>query len=221
MSELGANTQAILLLTAPLLVGTARRSARSAFSPLSDSEYANFALRLRELKCQPAALLGDQASDILAACADLFAEARMRALLARGFLLAQALERWQSRGFWVLSRADVAYPRRLKARLGTLSPPLLYGCGAVDAFERIGLAVLSEDDHAGVRSQLSTGGCAIVVLATSLERAALEVDYRAALIARRLTLVTPCDPGVDPGSQSPQARDRLVQGLVQTLGEGE
>ena len=47
----------------------------------------------------------------------------------RGFLLSQAVERWQSRAIWVVSRSDDGYPQRLKARLKKASPNLLYGCG--------------------------------------------------------------------------------------------
>lgn len=110
-------------------------------------------------------------------------------------LLAQALERWQARGLWVLSRADAAYPRRLKVRLGVMCPPILYGAGALDLFavDR----VLSGADHAAVRTALEAGDRLIVVLTINLERAALEVDYRAALIAQRLLLVTSSDPSLD------------------------
>jgi predicted Rossmann fold nucleotide-binding protein DprA/Smf involved in DNA uptake len=66
----------------------------------------------------------------------------VRRLLDRGFLLSQAIERWQSRAIWVVSRADAAYPRRLKIRLKELAPPVFYGCGDVAILGTGGLAVV-------------------------------------------------------------------------------
>jgi predicted Rossmann fold nucleotide-binding protein DprA/Smf involved in DNA uptake len=63
-------------------------------------------------------------------------------LLARGFLLSQAIERWQARAIWVLSRADADYPTRLKQRLKEYAPPVLYGCGERAILDAGGLAVV-------------------------------------------------------------------------------
>lgn len=67
-------------------------------------------------------------------------------MIGRGFLLSQALERWRSRAIWVVSRADVRYPRRLKARLNGAAPPVLYGCGEMGLLESGGLAVVGSRD---------------------------------------------------------------------------
>ncbi|HEX2863402.1 MAG TPA: DNA-processing protein DprA, partial [Deinococcales bacterium] len=72
--------------------------------------------------------------------------ARLAALLGRGFQLSQALERWSSAALWVLTRADVAYPRRLKAHLREDAPPVLYGCGDQALLEAGGLAVVGSRD---------------------------------------------------------------------------
>ncbi|MDO8542064.1 MAG: DNA-processing protein DprA [Opitutaceae bacterium] len=71
-----------------------------------------------------------------------FLRARLEALLARGFLLSQAVERWNARAIWVVSRADSTYPKRLKARLREDAPPILYGCGSISLLEQGGLAVV-------------------------------------------------------------------------------
>ena len=108
------DTQAILLLTAPLMIGRERPSSPK---PLAAGEYNRLARRLRELRRQPADLLGDGARTLLEECRlDLDAE-RLDRLLDRGFLLSQAIERWRTRAIWVTSRADAEYPRRLKRRL--------------------------------------------------------------------------------------------------------
>ena len=81
---------------------------------------------------QPADLLAPDAGELLRECQPVIDEPRLKRLLARGFLLSQAIERWQARAIWVVSRADAEYPRRLKARLKDDAPPVLYGCGDAD-----------------------------------------------------------------------------------------
>ena len=59
------NTRAILLLTAPLTIGRERPSSPQ---PLAAGEYNRLARRLRELRRQPADLLGDGARALLEEC---------------------------------------------------------------------------------------------------------------------------------------------------------
>ena len=75
-------------------------------------------------------------------CQQLLGSDRLKTLLARGFLLSQAVERWQARAIWVVSRADAAYPRRLKTSLKEDAPPVLYGCGDPWLLDEGGLAVV-------------------------------------------------------------------------------
>ena len=93
--EPSPNTQAILLLTAPLIAG--RGKHKPSVKPLGAGEYRQLAHRLRELRCQPADLLDRGAGQIVDECrAGLDAE-RLEGLLGRGFLLAQAVEHWRTR----------------------------------------------------------------------------------------------------------------------------
>jgi len=87
-------------------------------------------------------LIGADAEELIEICAQPFGRARIDALLGRGFLLSQAVERWNARAIWVISRADGKYPKRLKARLKEDAPPLLYGCGENALLEKGGLAVV-------------------------------------------------------------------------------
>ncbi len=135
---ISSNAQAILLLTAPLTVGRSRPSAR----PLSAAEYRRLARRLRELRRQPADLLASGAHEIMRECGLGPDPGRLEGLLGRGFLLGQAMERWQTRAIWVVSRADADYPRRLKKRLGEDAPPILYGSGNAAILDSGGLAVV-------------------------------------------------------------------------------
>jgi len=133
------NTKAILLLAAPLLAGTKQRNGARI---LTITEYNQLARLLREGNAQPADLLSPSASALLADLRLRFDTRRLEELLARGFLLSQALETWSSRAIRVASRADPDYPRRFKIRLGLEAPPLLYGCGDWSLLDGGGLAMV-------------------------------------------------------------------------------
>jgi DNA processing protein len=137
-SALSPNGQAILLLTAPLEIG---RNAPKA-ELLKPSEYRELARHLMELGQEPADLLSSGSDELRQRCGSLVGRERLETLLGRGFLLSQALERWQARAIWVVSRADPDYPERLKTRLGNYAPPVLYGCGPMDLLSFGGLAVV-------------------------------------------------------------------------------
>lgn len=138
MGSLSPNTQAILLLTAPLIVGRGEKSP----DLLSLREYNQLARILREKQKQPADLIDAAASELLNDCSQPFGRARLETLLNRGFALSQSVDHWNSRAIWVISRADPQYPKRLKARLREDAPPLLYGCGDMGLLEKGGLAVV-------------------------------------------------------------------------------
>jgi DNA processing protein len=136
--SLSPNTKAILLLTAPLMAGRGEPSS----DLLMQGEYKRLARFLRDKQRQPADLLAPDAQELLGKCQQLIDGDRLKRLLARGFLLSQAIERWQTRAIWVVSRADAEYPRRLKTRLKDDAPPILYGCGDATILDTGGLAVV-------------------------------------------------------------------------------
>lgn len=67
-------------------------------------------------------------------------------MLTRGAQLAFELERLDNLGIWVLTRADAAYPNRLKERLGATAPPVLFGAGDQTLLTRGFLAVVGSRD---------------------------------------------------------------------------
>ncbi|MCK4451126.1 MAG: DNA-processing protein DprA, partial [Anaerolineae bacterium] len=74
----------------------------------------------------------------------------MARLLGRGGGLAIELERLESLGIWVVTRADAHYPRRLKQRLKHAAPAILFGAGEQALLGQPGLAVVGSrnvDDH--------------------------------------------------------------------------
>lgn len=127
-----------MLLSAPLIVGRGTPSS----GLLTPGEYKQLARFLRERQRQPADLLTTEGASLLQECHTVIDSGRLKRLLERGFLLSQALERWQTRAIWVVSRADAWYPKRLKAHLKEDAPPLLYGCGDVRILDSGGLAVV-------------------------------------------------------------------------------
>jgi predicted Rossmann fold nucleotide-binding protein DprA/Smf involved in DNA uptake len=135
---LSPNTKAILLLTAPLITGRGKKPG----DLLTPGEYKKLAKHLIGLEAKPADLLTSAADQLLGDSHRVIDKARLERLLARGFLLSQAIERWQARAIWVVSRADGTYPQRLKARLREDSPAVLYGCGDRKILDSGGLAVV-------------------------------------------------------------------------------
>jgi predicted Rossmann fold nucleotide-binding protein DprA/Smf involved in DNA uptake len=135
---LSSNTKAILLLTSPLMAGQSPKSS----DLLTPAEYRRLAKQLRDIGREPADLLTGSFAEIAQACTAAVSPDRLKTLVGRGFQLSQAVERWQARAIWVISRADPEYPGLLKSRLRNDAPAILYGCGDVAALNRGGLAVV-------------------------------------------------------------------------------
>ncbi len=237
------NTRAILLLTAPLIIGRERRSSPK---PLGVGEYNRLARWLRESRHEPADLLRAGSGTLLKECRLDLDPDRLDRLLDRGFLLAQAMERWRMRALWVTSRADAEYPPRLKRRLRELAPPVLYGCGRREDLDMGGLAVVGSRhvddalisytegvgrlaaearrtvvsggargvDQAAMRGALDAGGTVACVLADGLERAATRRDYRSALMEGRLVLTCPYDPAAGFLVGHAMQRNKLIYALA-------
>lgn len=238
---LSENTQAILLLTAPLIVGRGQRGA----DLLSPGEYKRLARHLHQIEKTPADLLSPQAEEILREVHTTVDSERLKALLARGLALTQAIDRWQTRSIWVVSRADPEYPKLLKDRLKDDRPAVIYGCGDKSLLECGGLAVVgSRDvdealieytqavgrltakagkvlvsggargiDQAAMRGALEAGGCVVGVMADSLEKAAMNRDHREMLMDGKLVLISPYDPGAGFNVGNAMQRNKLIYAL--------
>ena len=97
--DLGANAQAILVLTAPLIAGKQKRPVK----PLTVSEYRDLSRHLHETSREPADLLDSDTLETLSGLRTALDSERLHLLLGRGFLLAQAMERWRARAIWVVT----------------------------------------------------------------------------------------------------------------------
>ena len=137
-SPLSATAQATLLLTSYF----SKTSSEDA-KPLTNAEWGRFALWLKEKSTTPAELLVTDPKDLLHGWYDArISVDRIVQLLNRGHSLAIAMEKWQRAGLWVVTRSDPEYPWRLKQRLKTDSPPVLFGCGNRALLNAGGLAVI-------------------------------------------------------------------------------
>lgn len=241
MQSLSQNTQAILLLTAPLIIG------RSKADPdlLKPREYKGFARHLHEIGSQPADLIKPGGEALIEASKHIVDPERIRRLLGRGFQLSQAVERWHTRAIWVVSRADPEYPGRLKSRLRGEAPAVLYGCGEPRLLDEGGLAVvgsrnIDDDlldytlnigrlaaasgrqivsggargiDQAAMRGALEAGGRVSGILADSLEKQAMTREHRSMLLDGMLTLASPYDPCAGFNVGNAMQRNKLIYAL--------
>ncbi|HEU5412595.1 MAG TPA: DNA-processing protein DprA [Candidatus Angelobacter sp.] len=243
MRSISPDTEAILLLTAPLMTG---QMARDEAELLSAGEYRRVARQLKELQRSPSDLLGVEADQLARELSSVIPADRIRRLLERGFLISQAMERWQARSIWVVSRADSDYPPRLKLRLKDEAPAVLYGCGPMSVLNSGGLAVVGSRhadaasieyaeqagrqsatakkavisggapgiDRAAMRGALESGGKSVGVMADSLERAVLNRDNRNWLLEEQLILISPYDPGAGFNVGHAMQRNKVIYTLA-------
>ncbi len=240
--SLSPNTQAVLLLTAPLIAGRVDSSSEL----LTAGEYQRLARLLTQMNRQPCDLLKPDRDDFSNEWKTLFDADRFKHLLGRGFQLAQAVEHWQARAIWVASQTDEQYPKRIKERLKESAPPIIYGCGDAAILDTGGLAVVgSRDvdgwlieyteaigrvtalakrtlvsggargiDQAAMRGALEPGGQVIGVLADSLERIALNREHRDLLMDNKLVLISPYDPSAGFNIGHAMQRNKLIYALA-------
>ena len=122
---LSPTAQATLLLTSYF-----SKASGDDIKPLTNAEWGRFALWLKSKSITPADLLVSDPKPLLSGWSDSKVDSeRIVRLLNRGHSLALAVEKWQRAGLWVVTRSDSEYPWRLKQRLKTDSPPVLFGCG--------------------------------------------------------------------------------------------
>lgn len=155
--------------------------------PLAPTEYAALAGALHEAGSSPGALL--TASDdvrTFAESAKVDAE-RLAGLLDRRAAIGMLLDRVATGGMWIVTRADAAYPRRMKRQLGAVAPPLLYGAGVVELLSieaGVGVVGSRDLDEAGAAFARRVGEtCAGdgVVLVSGGAKGADELGMRGAL----------------------------------------
>lgn len=140
--HLTPQVQAMMLLTVSL-----GKSDLTNAKPLSNNEWSRFAIWLKDNDLEPATLLKGDLQTLLSSWIDRSVSvARLEQLMGRGAALGLALEKWQRAGLWILTRSDPEYPERLKQRLGSKSPAVLFGSGNKSLLNSGGIAVVGSRD---------------------------------------------------------------------------
>lgn len=140
--HLTPQAQAVMLLTVSF-----GKSDPTKAKPLSNNEWARFAIWLKDHDLEPASLLRGDLQTLLAGWIDRsISVARLEQLMGRGTALGLSLEKWQRAGLWILTRSDPEYPERLKRRLRSESPAVLFGSGNKALLNKGGIAVIGSRD---------------------------------------------------------------------------
>ena len=107
--------------------------------PLTLGEFNQLQRMLRKFMIPFPYLLNQGALDDLADDpeGEVLVRERIGPLLDRGTTLAAEVERWDSRGIWVMDRTASDYPQRWLERLGDSAPPLLFGAGDASLLNEI------------------------------------------------------------------------------------
>lgn len=116
------NSKVIIMLCSHLLSGTDCK-------PFTPSEWSKLADTLLQAQLEPKVLPDLSDSEFLDLKIGKDEMQRIRQLLRRGANLTFELEKYNSMGIYVVTRADAAYPKMLKHRLGKRCPPLFYYAG--------------------------------------------------------------------------------------------
>ncbi|MDB9310265.1 DNA-processing protein DprA [Aphanizomenon sp. CS-733/32] len=139
---LAPDTQAILLLCASF-----GQNRQIEPLPLTLGEYNLLTDWLREHQMRPADLLETTAKEQVQKISNnKLNPDRLLALLQRGAMLSLAVEKWTSRGLWILGRSDAKYPKRLKQILKHSAPAIIYGVGNTELLSLGGLAIVGSRD---------------------------------------------------------------------------
>ena len=151
------DSKAVLLLCSTLL-----RRSDSAPAPLSRTEWNDLARTIGASNIKrPGGLFGLTAERLRQTLEipDSLAT-RIVALMDRGGQLSIELERLKSLGIWAITRADEAYPARMKERLKGHAPPVLFGAGNSANLATRGVAIVGsrkvDDEGAAFATQLGS-----------------------------------------------------------------
>ena len=239
--SLPPNTQAILLLTSPLLAGGKGDVAER----LNLREYRKLEEHLRGRGREPGDLLLDEPEELLGESppGDI---GKIKRLLQKGGRLTAAVDHWSRRAIWVISYFDEDYPHRFRTRLPASYPLLLYGCGDRSLLNRGGLAVVGprqadEDalqfaqwtggltaragfplisggargvDRAAMTGALEAGGQTVGVLAGKLEKEIMTRDRRDWIVGEQMLMVSPYDPGAGFHPGTAMGRNKFIYNLA-------
>jgi predicted Rossmann fold nucleotide-binding protein DprA/Smf involved in DNA uptake len=207
--------------TTLLLCGRFGKSEETGVAPLELREYSAVDAWLKENGQSQADLLevSERAAEDSTFPID---PERIRRLLSRGSALALSVESWESKGIWVISRAQEEYPARLKD-LGRHAPALLFGCGDAQALSNEGqsLAVVGSRhaNEAALEISRESGRRCAENGITVVSGAARGVDSQAmgAALERGGRAIGVLADRLSRAAVEPQHREALLEGNLVLL----
>ena len=126
-ATLSSNTRVTLLLCGRF--GEHNSEAR----PLNQSEFHELDHALEACQLAPENILDMTPAGLKeAGVVHGISTKRLTGLMARDADLEETIKAWSESGIWVLGERDKRYPARLRQRLISARPPLLFGAGAID-----------------------------------------------------------------------------------------
>lgn len=149
--SISTQTQALLLLSGRFGgadPGLARPGGQTGPSPLDEAEWDRLSGWLKKRGLSPADLLNGGADRLAGWTGTSPSSERVRGLLEREPVLSACLERWEAAGIWAIGRTDPDYPKRLKRRLRTVAPAVLFGSGDRSVLNRGGIALVGGEPAA-------------------------------------------------------------------------
>jgi predicted Rossmann fold nucleotide-binding protein DprA/Smf involved in DNA uptake len=155
ITKLSANTKAALLLCG-------RFGAQFLpVKPLTQSEFHSLDSMLKTSSLTPGSLIDMKHATLCTLCngqEDM--TFRLASLLERTHELDEVREAWSKAGIWVLGETDKGYPSRLRQRLVSARPPLLYGAGPMEYLDQGGVCIVGSRDSSKSALHFSaTLGC--------------------------------------------------------------
>ena len=111
--------------------------------PLTPTEYGRFADWLLYNNLRPGDLLSGKLDNKLKDWSDKKVTiSRLQQLLTRGASMSLSIEKWDRMSIWILTRNDPEYPVKLKKRLSSVAPPVIFGSGNMKLLNSKGVAVV-------------------------------------------------------------------------------
>lgn len=159
-------------------------------APLTLKDWNPLARKLQSAEMRPADLMDLSAADIQIRLSLTEAETlRISRLLERYGALANSLERLETLGIQVITRADSDYPHKYRERLKEMAPPILFFAGDKDLLGQPGIAVVGSrrlDENGQTCASFVGNACGIsgLVLYSGGAKGVDTISMRAALESR-------------------------------------
>ncbi len=205
------DSQAILLLCSHLGL-----PSDTEFAPFTLKEWNLLARKLQTANLRPEALLEWAKNDIIQNLGPEIEAERIKRLTNRSGSLALELERLESHGIKVLTRADADFPQKYRQRLKENAPTILFYAGEKALLGQPGIAVVGSRhlDQAGEECASFVGnacGFSGLVLYSGGAKGVDSISMKAALEARG-TAVGILAHGLEIEIRKPENRAALQRG---------